>query len=429
MAPGVDMDDASYKDYVERNYRWNFFANTGDLTAVNLARAFIFTTTILPLYASYLTSSAVLIGLIPAILEVGFLLPQLFTARKAETLERMLPFVVKVSVWERLPYLFIALTIFLWPGAPGWFAYTMLALNIAVASGSGGLATPAWKTMLGKVIHPDRKGLMFALGSGIGGFLGIGGAYIARNILANNPYPISYAYCFFLSFLGQALSWLFLTFNREPAKNMQPRQSSIAQYIRELPVILKSDRNFARYLLGQLFIVFGAMGVSFYVIYARERFGISDQFAASLTIIALVSQSAGIPLLGWLGDRLGHKIMTEWSIILGAGSLLTIIFLPGPGWLGLVFVLMNLSMAGVRIARMSITMEFSSIERLPTYTAISGTLMAVPTFLAPVLGGWCIDLFGYRPAFIAALFFSVIGLAITHRWVRDPRRGEMRESK
>ena len=104
-----------------------------------------------------------LIGLIPAIQQVGYLLPQLLLARQAEGLSRKKPFVVKISVVERLPYLFIALGIFLWPGAPTWFAYLMLAVNIGLATGAAGVATPAWKAMLAKVIHPNRRGALFSL--------------------------------------------------------------------------------------------------------------------------------------------------------------------------------------------------------------------------------------------------------------------------
>ena len=59
-------------------------------------KSFIFSSTILTLYASYLTDSAVLIGLVPAVQAVGYLLPQLLLARKAESLDRKKPFVVKI---------------------------------------------------------------------------------------------------------------------------------------------------------------------------------------------------------------------------------------------------------------------------------------------------------------------------------------------
>ena len=423
-----DTRPEHYEAYIRRNAKWNFFANAGDLSAVNLAKAFIFTTTILPIYASYLTSSLVLIGLIPAILEVGFLLPQIFTARKAETLERMKPFVVKVSVWERMPYLFIATSVFLWPNAPKWFAYSMLALSIAIASGSGGIATPAWKTMLGKVIHANSRGLLFSLGIGIGGFLGIGGSFITRHLLNRYAYPLSFAYCFGLAFLGQAISWLFLTFNREPPRAMNPIHTSFRDYSRELPNVLRSDKNFSRYLIGQLFMIIGMMASTFFVLYGKHQFAISDEFAATLTMIALVSQSIGTPLIGWLSDRLGHKLMSEISALITAAGLVIALVAPSPAWLVVTFILANLGRIAMAISRICITMEFSPLEKLPTYTALSGTLLAIPTFLAPVVAGWFIDMLSYRTTFLIAIGCALLALLVSVRSVVDPRIVRQRRS-
>ena len=375
----------------------------------------------LTLYASYLTNSAVLIGLVPAVQQVGYLLPQLFFARRAEILYRKKPFVVKISVMERLPYLFIALTIFLWPGSPQWFAYTMLALNIGIATGSAGLATPAWKAMLGKVIHPNRRGLLFSLGVGAGGFLGVAGALLASHILDTVAYPSSFGLCFFLSFVAQAVSWIFLTLNREPSKKPEIRAPSLREYFAELPEIIRTNRNFARYLISQFLVILGTMGVSFYIIYGRYTFGVSDGFAGSLTVVALISQSAGVPLLGWLSDRLGHKWLGEFTTVLGVAALVLMLFLPGSGWLYPVFILMNLSLAGMRISRSCITMEFGGLDKLPTFTALSGTLLGVPTLLAPIIGGWVLDSFGFSALFAVALVFSLSGFVLLRLGVRDPR--------
>jgi MFS family permease len=420
MLAHMESAQESYESYRKRNFSWNFFANAGDLTAVNLARSFVFATTVLPLYTSYLTDSAVLIGLIPAILEVGFLLPQVFMAQKAEKLDIMKPFVVKVSIFERVPYLVISLFILFYPAAPNWAAYGILILGIATASGSGGLATPAWKTMLRKVIHPKRKAMVFAIGMGLGGFLGIGGAYLTRRILATVEYPISYGYCFGLAFIGQAVSWLFLTLNREHSKDMATVHQSTGDYFKALPGILRASPNFTRYLIGQTFLIFGVMVASFYIVFARFKLGVDDEYAATLTMAALISQSAGSPLLGWISDKIGHKFMSEACAVFGILSLLLIMVAPTPGWLIVVFILMNLSVAGQKLSRMSITMEFSPVERLPTYTALSGTLMGIPTFLAPIICGWIIEGAGYMTAFIVALVFSVIGFGISRFGVIDP---------
>lgn len=411
-----------HDESVRRNYRWNFTVNAADLSFVNLARAFVFSTTILPIYVSYLTSSTILIGLIPAILEVGFMLPQIFMARRAEALMRMKPFVVKVSVWERIPYLIVGATILLLPRAPAWLSYAILALNIAVASGSGGLATPAWKTMLGKIIHPDRRGMLISLGIGIGGLMGIAGAYLTRFLLVRFPYPRSYAYCFGLAFAGQAISWLFLTLNREPSRNLNPSHNSLREYLKGLPWFLREDRKFSFFLISQTFLILGTLAITFYVLYGRERLGITDGFAATLTMVALASQSIGTPVIGWFSDRFGHKRAIVATSILGIASILIMLVLPGPYWLLLVFALATLSVSGRKVALFAVTMEFGRIEKLPTYTAVAGTLLSIPTLLAPILGGWSVELFGYLPSFVIALVLSLVGTVMTVGGMRDPRK-------
>jgi MFS family permease len=414
-------DSESSASQFERNRRWNFIVNASDLISVNLAKSFIFATTILTLYASYLTSSAVLIGLIPAIQQVFFFLPQLFLARKAEGLSRKKPFVVRISILERLPYLFVVLLIFLWPGAPRWLAYVILAVSIATARGSAGLITPAWKAMLGKVIHPRRRALLFSIGVGGGGLLGVGGAALTRFLLNTYRYPWSFGFCFALSFLFECISWFFLSLNREHASKAEVKTSSFQVYLREIPVLLKTDKNFSRYLMSQTLIILGTMAMSFYIIYGRRVFEISDGFAGSLTMAALFTQSFGIPVLGWFSDRRGHKWLAELTAVLGVSALALVLVAPGPLWLYPVFIAMNLSHVGMLIAINCITMEFGGIDRLPTYTAISGSLFGIPMMLAPVLGGWILDQFGFKILFTTAIVFSLLGLVTMIRAVRDPR--------
>lgn len=413
-----------FKDYeqqIAENRRWNFIVNVGDLTCFNLAMSFVFATTILPLYASYLTSAAVLIGLIPAIQEVASYFPQIIMAHRSEKLPRKKPFIVKISVMERLPYLFVALGIFFWPQAPNWFSYALLALSLAVARASGGLGAPAWQAMLGKVIHPDRKGMLFGMGLAFGSTLGIAGAWLSRHVLSTYPNPTSFGICFLLTFGAQALSWTFLALNREPERKPTEHSTSITEYFKQLPSVLHRNLNFRRFLLSQALLILGGMGVSFYIVYARRVFLISDSFAATVTMAALISQAAGALFLGRLSDLLGHKWINQLGAILGAAAAAFMLFIPNPNWLFPVFILMNLSLAALRISRMSITMEFGNLDKLPTFVALFNTLLAVPMLLAPVAGGWIIDVFGYRWLFILGITFYLIGWFMLWKGVRDPR--------
>ncbi|MFO7916717.1 MAG: MFS transporter [Anaerolineae bacterium] len=418
-----------YEDYIQEHQTWNFVVNSLDLTFYNLAVSFIFGATVLSLYASYLTASAVLIGLLPAIQSVGYFLPQLLTARRAGWLARKKPLVQKISVFERLPYLVVALSILLWPKAPSWFSYSLLALCLAVATGSGGLASPAWKSMLAKVIPVERRGRLFGLSRALGGLLGVGGAAYARHVLDAYPYPTSFGICFLLCFCFQALSWLCLSLNREPAREPTKPEESATSYWRRLPGVLGDNPNYARFLVGRSLVIMSTMATTFYVIYGRAAYDITDAFTANLTMAALISQTVSNPLLGWLADHRGNIWVMEVSTLAGGMGLLMALFSSSATWLYGVFMLANAATTGMALAGMSITMEFGDAEEMPIFSALANTITAIPILLAPILGGWIVDVAGFWTLFIAGLSFAVAGCAVMHWCVREPREVECEDPK
>ena len=420
MTESRRFDDDAYRAAIRRNASWNFWVNIGDLSFVNLAGSFVFISTILPLYVSYLTDSRVLIGLIPATYIVASHVPQLLMAARAESLERKKPWIVKVSVFERVPWLILALGILLWPTAPAWFSYGFLVAMLLFSQGAVGVASPAWRAMLANIIHPDRKGLMFGLGSAFGGLMGAAGALLARHILNTVAFPLSFGLCFLLAFAGQAISWSFLTLNREPPRRADRPRIRLGAYLKELPAVLRGDPNFARFLVSQLLVIFGTLGVTFYIVYGREAFAVSDSFAATLTMAALISQALGTPLLGWWGDRFGHRSAIEVGALLCAAAGVVMVVAPGAGWMYAAFALLTVSDAGIKVARPALTMDLGAGGRVPTYVALTTTLLAAPALAAPIIGGWLIDLVDFRPVFIAGVVLSLLGWLLL-RTIADPR--------
>lgn len=151
-------NSAEVQAYLDKNARWNFMANFLDLAFYSLALSFIFSSTVLSLYVSYLTKIALLIGLVPAIQNVGFFFPQLFLARITERLSRKKPLIMIISVMERLPYAVVGITLLAWPQAPVRAAYLILAVSLGTATLAGGLASPAWRAMVAKVVPIRRRG-------------------------------------------------------------------------------------------------------------------------------------------------------------------------------------------------------------------------------------------------------------------------------
>ncbi len=99
---------------IQRHLRRNFIANMGDGTLWLFGFSFLSSATILPVYFAHLSSSTLLLGLIPALLDLGWFLPQLFIAPRVERLARKKPWVLALGIGERLPFCS-------WrPGRCGW---------------------------------------------------------------------------------------------------------------------------------------------------------------------------------------------------------------------------------------------------------------------------------------------------------------------
>ena len=96
--------DAAFEREVERHYRHNAMVNVLDGTFFWFGASFMATRTILPLYVSHFTDSALVIGLLSVLASTGWLLPQLFTANWIQRLPRKKVAIVHVGLFtERLP--------------------------------------------------------------------------------------------------------------------------------------------------------------------------------------------------------------------------------------------------------------------------------------------------------------------------------------
>ena len=72
----------------KKNLKFNLTVGLIDGSLFGMALGFASFGTILPLFVASMTSSALLIGLVPAIHSVGWQLPQLFTASGVSRLRR-----------------------------------------------------------------------------------------------------------------------------------------------------------------------------------------------------------------------------------------------------------------------------------------------------------------------------------------------------
>lgn len=404
-----------------RDYIFNFFVDSFDYAFFSLALSFGSVTTFLPLFAKHLGASNIEIGLIPALAYLGWSLPALWGAKVSQRLPRKLPFILRVTLFERLPFLGIALVaMFLAVPFPRLALYLVLFF-LALACSAMGFLGPIWTEMIGKVIHASRWGLYFACGNGIGALMGMWGSRLAEHLIAAYPFAWNFAVCFFLASLAMGVSYIFLSLTREEEGQVQHDGGS---YLSSFSRIVREDGNFLRFLVARVFLALGVMGAAFYTVAVLERFPIPDTFVARYNAILLVSQALSNFFWGPLGDKRGHKLVLLSGTLAIVLSNLWAIVASSPWYFSLAFGLLGLNYSAVSVGGVAILLDFAPEDRRWLYLGWGNFFSGFPAFFAPILGGKLADLFGYTAVFWVSLLLNVLGLGILLFGVKEPRAFE-----
>ena len=416
------MERAGSTAVVEKNRDWNFGVNVLDNMFYALAISLVSKETIMPLLVSQLTDSTIAIGLIPAIFSLSFLLPQLFVANHAERLERKLPFVLLGSgVLQRLPYPLIGLALLFFAVEAPEVALVLFFVGIGIAAFGGGIVTPAWFTMIGKVIPVRRRGIFFGLADGGGMLMGIVGAYFVGRILDSVAYPRNFTLLFLLAGVPLVISWVWLALTREPASDTVKEAVPLRHYFRQLPGVLRQHVNYRRFIIGYIMLQLSMMSVSFFIIFGNLRYELSGADIGALNAVFFGTQALMRLVFGWMGDRWGHK---RNLVIAASGMALAAIFvLSSSSFAGLIlaYVCLACAIASDGVSHLNIVLEFAAPADQPTYIGLTNTLVAPVTFIGPVLAGAIAATFDISILFVVAMVCGVIGAALLVFWVREPR--------
>ncbi|MBI3628877.1 MAG: MFS transporter [Candidatus Rokubacteria bacterium] len=347
-----------------RHLRHNVLALGADLGLYMVGLSFASPSTLLPAFAAHLGAPNVVIGAIPAVMTAGWFLPALFVAGHTETLARKLPFILRWTVWERLPLLALGLVALLLADRFPVLAQVVMLLLLFVMTGMGGLLMPAWMDVVG------------------------------RTSVREPPFEA-------------------------PATNAP----SLGQYLGRIPRLLRHDRNLSWFLVARGCVAFAMMASGFYAVYALRTWQGPTWQVGVFTTALLVGQTVGNLTLGWLADRAGHRLV----VIAGAACMVAAnaLALGAPSieaFTG-VFVLAGVQIAAVNVSWLPVLLEFApAVHERPTYVGIGNTAFAPAAFAAPVLAGLMADRLGFPAVFVTAGAFGLLALLLLIARVRDPRR-------
>src|SRR5262245_2909240 len=256
-----------------RDVRHNTVLLGADFALFMAGMAFASQSTILPAFAEHLGAPNVVIGAIPAVMTLGWFLPSLFAAGHTESLARKPPFILRDTLWERVPFVALALVAFFVATPAPAVALAALLVLLLIITSAGGVLMPAWMDVVGRAIPTTLRGRFFGVANVLGSAGGLLGSLGTAYFLSRVQAPASYGVCFLCTSLCMALSYVALALVREPAAATSAPRRPMGAYLRGIPRLIARDDNLRWFLVARAFWSVGTMAGAFYTVYALRHWG------------------------------------------------------------------------------------------------------------------------------------------------------------
>ena len=415
----------SNEQYIQRNLRYNFTVNMLDGGFFGFALGFASFITIIPLFVSRMTDSALLIGLVPAIHSAGWQLPQLLSADQLSRAKRFKHPTLMATIHERVPFLGLAAIAWFLPKLGIQIALPLTFILLIWQGLGGGFAANPWVNLISKVIPPNLHGTFF--GAQMAAFTGLEaiGAILAGLVLDRMDGPLDFTICFLAATLALIISYTFVALTREPDTHHQASEGLPPNFWQISGHILRANRNFVIFLGVRSLSQFATMALSFYTIYAVWHFGVSEFTAGVMTTTFLVANILASLLMGRLADRWSPRIVMSLGGLGTTFSALIAMLAPSAGWFYLALVFASMGIVATWTIPIPLTNQFGNEKERPFYIGLSNTFTAPAAILAPILGGWLADAIGFQATFLVSVISGVLMAAILYFIMKDPSHEDL----
>jgi MFS family permease len=409
--------------FARRQLRHNVGALGADYALFVVGLTFASQSTILPAFAEHLGASNVVIGAIPALMTLGWFLPSLFAAPYTATLARKLPFVLRWTVWERVPFLVLSLVAFFLAGGWPGLSLVLFLLCLLVITGVGGVLMPAWMDIVGRCVPTGMRGRFFALSNLTGTMGGFLGGLVTAWVLGAVAPPASYGVCFAAATVFVSVSYVALALVREPAAPVVPALPTLREQVAAVRDVLRADRNLTAFLAARVFAVIGSAASGFYTVEALRTRQAAEWQVGVFTTVLLVGQLVGNAVFGLLADRVGHRVVIMAGLAMSVAANVVALTAPSLEAFTLVFALVGVHSAAISVSNMTVLLEFApTVGARPLYIGLGTTALAPVAFGAPLVAGAVVDRLGFAVVFAAAGLAGLVALVMMATRVRDPRR-------
>ena len=167
----------------------------------------------------------------------------------------------------------------------------------------------------------NLRGRLIGLRQLIGGAAGALGGYIVGMTIQAFSFPLNFSILFFMGFLILMASFYYLArIEEQPARERDKNADPFVHIIADAKRILKTNKNFRNYLVADALVLMSLSAVSFYSIFALEKFSLPPSYGGIFSAIFMTTSIISNVVFGFSGDYYGHKVNVMGIALCSCGS-------------------------------------------------------------------------------------------------------------
>ncbi len=421
-----DNQKATYQAKVRDNFKRNlpmgliqgvfYYAGMGFYNYGSIFASFVYD----------ISQSELIVGLMATIMSIGYTAAQLF----APSALQHLAFKKKTMLWfgfvSRVPWFIIGFSLLVFP------PNTTLGIVIIAyffLQFFNGLYISSFFDFMSKVIPLEKRGTYFGMRNSLSIVFQAGAGYAAGLLVGQYSYqngsqyllPLGYALCFFMAFLVHAVDlWALSRIKEEPALTVGQR-TTVSDTIRQIPSVLKGDRNFSKYCVLRSLISLSFYTASFIIVFAKNRIEVTGPMLGIFTAVNLISLSLGTFVSGQIANRIGFKRLVDNVSILMALVYFMSPFLNTFVSFFLFFIGVGFLTGGIFLSFDNLIMEFGHADNRPIYIAIASIISGLSGVVGPLAAGVIANQVSFTALFLVIGFIILIAGYLMKKTVTDPR--------
>ncbi|MDO9545319.1 MAG: MFS transporter [Pelolinea sp.] len=413
-----------YMQRVEKNYKRNFILLAFDTAFFTFSTSLLSQDTVLPAFLSNLTDNLVLIGLIPAIFNLGYFLPQIISAFITQNTPKRKGYILFIAIAERVGILFIAISAQMSGVLPDKFVIPFFLISFAVYASTFGLIMPAYSDFISKAIY-KKRGLYFGVNQVLGGMIGFFASIVTARILETSNFPFNFRLLFWISFSASFISPILIANFKETEFPIQPSKKNVRAFTKHIIQVIRGNANLRNYIFTRQLIGLAAMGFSFYAIYTIKSYDLPLSTLGIYTMIIIISQSLSGVLWGYIGDKFGYKkVMVLSTVFLLLQGIIALTIHHPSGMLAISITIGSVYSA-MYICHPNLIFEIAPPEETSLFIGLSNSLIAPIIGTAPILAGAIVDNLGYTQLFITISVAAIAAFVLAVFVFVEPRKFEL----